>query len=164
MFLPENLTQILRLDWEKDRIVKFNIHHLDICELNSFDKRILNTFPDYKKHLENLTNNSPAFTAMSEGEIYGMFGLYELWPGVAEAWLIPSAIINRRTVTFHRAALRFFEYAARKIGAKRLQFTVCTSNVHADNWAKRCYFQSEGILKQYGPDGSDYKMYARFFK
>ena len=72
MFSPENLSKILRLDWETDRIVKFNIHHLDICDLNEFDKKILTTFPDYKKHLENLTNNSLAFTAMSEGEIYGL--------------------------------------------------------------------------------------------
>ena len=54
MFLPENLSKILRLDWETDRIVKFNIHHLDICDLNEFDKKILTTFPDYKKHLESL--------------------------------------------------------------------------------------------------------------
>tara|TARA_R100000900_G_scaffold6200_1_gene6542 strand:+ start:524 stop:1018 length:495 start_codon:yes stop_codon:yes gene_type:complete len=164
MFSPESLSKILRLDWETDRIVKFNIHHLDICDLNEFDKKILTTFPDYKKHLENLTNNSLAFTAMSEGEIYGMFGIYQLWPGVSEGWLIPSAHVGRRTITFHRGALQFFEYAAQQTRTKRLQFTVCTSNVLADRWAKRCYFESEGILKQYGPDGSDYRMYARFFK
>ena len=163
MFSPEDLTQIMRLDWKRDKIVKFNAGHLDICALNPFDKRMLKDIPQYKERLKGLTDQSYAFTAMSEGEIYAMFGVYPMWPGVAEAWLIPSAIVNRRTISFHRASLRFFEYAASKLAIKRLQFTVHSLNVQADTWAKRCYFTSEGILKQYGPDSADYRMYARFF-
>jgi len=163
MFSPEDLTQIMRLDWKRDKIVKFHAGHLDICALNPFDKRMLKDIPQYIERLKGLTDQSYAFTAMSEGEIYAMCGVYPMWPGVAEAWLIPSAIVNRRTISFHRASLRFFEYAASKLAIKRLQFTVHSLNVQADTWAKRCYFTSEGILKQYGPDSADYRMYARFF-
>jgi len=92
-----------------------------------------------------------------------MWGVYEFWPGCAEAWLIPSKHIGQKTMAFHRAALAFFEYVAAQKGIKRLQFTVHTQNVHADRWAQRCYFVCEGVLRKYGPDGADYYMYSRMF-
>lgn len=162
MFSPEHLSKIMRLDWEKDKIVPFSPYHLDLCALNPFDKKMLRDIPDFKKRIEALSENSYAFTAMSEGEIYAMFGVYPMWKGVAEAWLIPSAIVNRRTITFHRASLVFFDYAMAKLELKRLQFTVHSANVPADMWAKRCYFEFEGKLKFYGPDKANYKMYARY--
>ena len=51
----------------------------------------------------------------------------------------------------------------RFIKLKRLQVTVSSLNVSALKWIKAMYFVNEGILKHYGVDGSDYKMFARYF-
>lgn len=147
-----------------NRVVPWQKHHLDICDLNKFDAYNLDHFEDYATYLSNFAQSGLAFSGLHNGEIFGMFGLWQLWPGVAEAWLIPSRHLGRKTIPFHRGALRFFAHAARKMQVKRLQFTVHSLNVPACVWAERCYFVREGTLSQYGPDGADYFMYARIFK
>jgi hypothetical protein len=104
-----------------------------------------------------------AYTGIGEGKVYAMFGVYEYWKGCAEAWLIPSKHIGRKTLSFHRTALQFFELAANELGIKRLQFTIHSENVPAVKWAERCYFDFEGTMRRYGPDGKDYKIYSRLF-
>tara|TARA_Y100000004_G_scaffold182527_1_gene229369 strand:+ start:528 stop:1022 length:495 start_codon:yes stop_codon:yes gene_type:complete len=162
-FSLDVLNEVMRMDYPRHKIVHWQPAHLYICDLNEFDKQNMELFEGYQDYLQAYADGGHAYTAIGEGEIYAMFGLFKLWPGVGEAWLIPSNKIDRKTLAMHRAALRFFEYAANELQIKRLQFTVHTLNERADRWAQRCYFEREGLLKKYGPDGSDYWMYARMF-
>lgn len=145
----------------KNRIVEFHKFHLDWCDLNEFDQRNMDVFENYSEYLEHFAENGTALTWLNNGNVLGMFGLWPLWPGVAEFWLIPSRNIGRKTIPFHRGALAFFPFAAQHFGIKRLQFTVHSLNAPARQWAERCYFSCEGKLKHFGPDESDYYMYAR---
>lgn len=163
MFSLDELNAVMRMDTPRHKIIHWQPSHLYMCELNDFDKENLTMFDDYQDYLQTYAASGSAFTALGDGEVYAMFGIWQLWPGVAEAWLIPSGKISRKTIAMHRASLKFFEYSAEKMQIKRLQFTVHTQNVQADRWAKRCYFDKEGLLHKYGPDGSDYWMYARIF-
>ena len=163
MFSVEELNQVMRLDGVHHKVAHWSPMHLQLCEINDFDAWNINNFPNYQEYLTNFAAQGLAYTGIGDGIIYAMFGVYEFWPGCAEAWLIPSKHIDRKTIAFHRASLAFFEHVAAKRGIKRLQFTVHTANVHADRWARRCYFEPEGLLRHYGPDGADYKMYARIF-
>ena len=144
-----------------NRVVNFHKHHLDLCDLNEFDQSNMDLFDNYREYIGHFAQAGLAFTGLSKGEIFGCFGLWLLWPGVAEAWLIPSRNLGRKTITFHRAALRYFEYAAVKLQLKRLQFTVHSHNVPACRWAERCLFEKEGVMRNYGPDGADYILFAR---
>ena len=94
-------------------------------------------------------------------KIYAMFGIWQLWPGVYEAWLIPSGDISKKAFRMHRASKLFFDYAVNKLEIKRLQITVCTRNVPAVKWAKVCYFETEGTMRKFGPQGDDYLMMSR---
>lgn len=160
MFSIDELNGVMRMKGE-NRVVQFHKHHLDLCDLNEFDKKNLELFENYREYLNHFAQNGTAFTGLSDGEVFGMFGMWILWPGVAEGWLIPSRHIGRKTIPFHRGALRYFKYASAKLGVKRLQFTVHSQNVPACRWAERCYFEREGTLRNYGPDGADYFMFSR---
>ena len=92
-----------------------------------------------------------------------MFGLYPLWKGVAEAWMLPTEHLNDSKLIFHKASLRFFEYASDKLKLKRVQTYVCTTNYRAIKWMEMCYFDREGLLKKFGPDQNDYYIYGRLF-
>ena len=71
--------------------------------------------------------------------------------------------IGEHKFKFHKASLRFFNYAAKKLNIHRLQINVSRYNYLAYKWALACYFLEEGILKEYGPDKSDYFMMSRLF-
>lgn len=163
MFSLETLNRIMRMDYPRHKIVEWQPSHLYVCELNEFDRRNLELFGGFQDYLQAYAQTGVAYTAIGDGEIYAMFGMWQLWPGVSEAWLIPSNKIDRKVIAMHRASLRFFEYAAEQTNTKRLQFTVHTRNERADRWAQRCHFEREGLLRKYGPDGADYWMYSRMF-
>ena len=163
MFSLDELNVVMRMDTPRHRIIPFHISHLDRIELNDHDNKVLSQFPDYREYMIAFTEYGVAYTAVGDDIFYAMFGVFPLWRGVAEAWLMPSRHINRKTIAMHRASLRFFEHYAHKNSLVRLQFTVHSHNSRAVTWAERCYFNREGILKNYGPDGLDHFMYARYF-
>jgi len=43
----------------------------------------------------------------------------------------------------------------------RIQASVCASDVRANRYAQWLGFEKEGIMRKYGPDGTDYIRYAR---
>ena len=162
MFSIAELNYVMRIQ-RPNLVVNWYAHHLDACALNDFDEINISLFPDYKGYLQTYADAGMAFTVVNRSDIMVMFGCWQLWPGVWEAWMIPSRHIGRQTVALHRGTLAFFEYLGSEMGVKRLQFTVHSSNATACVWAKRCYFKREGTMRGFGPDGADYPMYARMF-
>ena len=163
MFSIEELNRVMPLDYPRHKLVDWSPAHYLMCDLNDFDIKLASQHSNYLEILKQYVNAGVAYTGIGEGKVYAMFGVYEVWKGSAEAWLIPSKHIGRKTISFHRTALLFFELAAKQMQIKRLQFTIHSHNVQALKWAERCYFEYEGTLRCYGPDGSDYKIYSRLF-
>ena len=93
-----------------------------------------------------------------------VFGIYPLWKGVAEAWMLPSKELSDIKLQFHKSALRFFRYAPAKLKLHRLQTYVRSTNYRAIRWMESCYFKREGLLRNYGPDIKDYYAYGRLYQ
>lgn len=164
MFSADELNEVMRMDTPRVKIVAWHLSHLYMCDLNDFDQENFEMFESSNESITAFSENGQAFTAIVEGDVMAMFGVNILWPGCAEAWLVPNKNIGREKFALHRGSLAFFKYFSSKTGTRRIQITVHTLNVPADAWARRCYFQKEGVLRKYGPDGADYFMYARIFQ
>lgn len=163
MFSLEEINSECLLKKSKYRIAYFEPDHFFKLKLNSFDKANIEEHGDTDAMISELMSKGHSFSFIKENKIIALFGFYELWKGTIELWLIPSQEIQRHKFAGHKASLRFFTFLAQKFHAKRLQFAVCCSNMLADNWANRCYFQKEGVMRKYSPDGFDYFLYSRIF-
>jgi len=151
----------MRLNHPKQKVVHWLPIHLDMITLNDFDREHIGT---YKKNLNRQSMKGMRFSVLENDVIYAMFGMWELWQGVAECWLIPNAGIGRRVFRFHKASLLFFDHAVNKRGIKRLQITVRSRNDLAVHWAERCYFTKDGLMRKWGPEFDDYYMMSRIFE
>lgn len=163
MFSLNEINRVTRMDYPRHQIVRWELEHYKQIDLNKHHNDLIKNFYDYPSYLASFASHGDSFTAICDGIVYAMFGCFPLWHGVSEAWLIPSRHIKRKTIALHRGARLFFDYYAKKKDLKRLQFTVHSTNFQAVRWAKRCYFNQEGTMKQYGPDGNDYYMFARYY-
>ena len=161
MFSTEELNIAMELDYPSQKVVQFHPDHLKMMPLNEFDRRHLRMFANYREYIMAYAQSNLCFTAMQDGTLYACFGINQMFPHVYEAWLIPSAEISKKAYRMHKASLNFFNYAVNKLAIRRLQITVCTDNVRAVKWAERCYFEHEGLMRSFGPDGNDYYMMAR---
>lgn len=161
MFNAEELMQVMKLDGYKNRIVAFKPNHIHMAKFRDFDQEILDGYG--RPHIQDYAVDGLSYSAMCDGKVFVMFGLYPLWKGVAEAWMLPSAELADRKMVFHKACLRFFPYASEKLKLHRIQTYVRSTNVQAVRWMEMMYFNREGLLQKYGPDINDYYVYGRIF-
>lgn len=101
------------------------------------------------------------FAVMDGDVVVAILGLTVLHDGVAQNWAIISAEVKKHPVAFPRLALRALETMVQDLGLRRVQMTVRNDFPRGVAFAQWLGFKYEGTLRKYGPDGSDYFMYAR---
>lgn len=157
-------------DWRRDlstnngvSIVPFHWGHAMMAELRPMDREYFDTVPDYANWLKSYAANDLSCTAIVGGKIACCFGVVQYWPGMAEGWMLTTDKVATHPVSLTKGALRYFNKVATILQLKRLQLTVDCHNSFAINWANALKFTPEGVMRNYGPNGNDYVMYARYF-
>ena len=139
--------------------VPFHWAHPLHMDLRPFERAHFDDVPDYVERLKTFEG----YTAMHAGEMACCFGVNELWPGVAEAWMLTTNLVERNPISLTRGAIRYFNHIAIDKQLHRLQITVDTRNTLAIHWAKMLKFKTEGVMQYYGPNQNDYVMFARYY-
>lgn len=101
-----------------------------------------------------------AVTFIFQDKPIAIAGALEFIPGVLVAWSLLSDKIKECPIGFHRAMLYLIDFYL-EAGYRRIQITVRQDYEMGWRWAKTLGFKCEGIMRKYGPDGSDYLMFAR---
>ena len=161
MFTSEEIMDVMKVDGMKHRIVPFNQRHIHMANFRSFEQELIDGYG--RPHISDYGVEGLSFTAIRNDKVIVIWGLYPLWKGVAEAWMLPTHDLEESKMIFHKGTLKFFEYATEKLKLHRLQTYVCSTNYRAIKWMEMCYFDREGLLKRYGPDIKDYYVYGRLF-
>ena len=149
-----------RLDSDK-QIIPFHPQHLHNIELKEFELEYLEAFPDYFEYVALNYDPNRSWTGIVRGKIVCIFGITELWPRVAEAWMIPSVRIKDSPIAVVRAAKKIIAESASEMGLNRLQICVRIDNVIAYRFARGLGFKVECEMKEYGPEGADYYLMSR---
>jgi len=97
---------------------------------------------------------------MDGGDIVAVTGLAPLWDGVAEAWFLPTREVKNKKLRTIRLVRKEFDAAIERLKLRRVQAIVRSDFTDAHKLAKFLGFESEGLMRKYGPDGSDYERYA----
>lgn len=143
-------------------VVPFTWHHVAAMDLRPDELGHLASTKDYIARTKIYTQRGPCFSAIVEGEGVAMcWGFLPYWQGVWEAWALTSYLVERHPIATIRRAQSVFNQIERDLQAHRLQITVKASNQLSLRFAEALKFHREGVLKAYGPDGSDYIMLAR---
>lgn len=99
---------------------------------------------------------------VDKGEVYAATGLAPLWEGVAEAWFLPTRELKSKKIQAIRLVKRELDAAIERLKLTRVQAVVRSDFADAHKLARFLGFESEGIMKKYGPDGLDYERYAKW--
>ena len=106
-------------------------------------------------------NAGPAITAYRGPDLVACGGFLIHYPGVAEAWMMTSALAPRYGLSLFAAAreltTQMFDFAR----CHRIQAAVHTEFAAAIRFVERLGFVREGTMRHYGPDNTDYYLYAR---
>jgi hypothetical protein len=149
--------------WCGHKTVPFHYGHIALMSLGKEANEIKESIPNYMKYMQSMTEKTPSFTVMDKGKLLLSFGIYPLWPGVAEGWMIPSNCIDSKAIALIKGARNVFRNINSVMQLHRLQFMVRSSHVQAARFAEVLQFKREAVLSRYGPGGDDYYIYARFY-
>lgn len=145
------------------KVSGFSNKDLDEVELRPFDSEWIEKLGaqgvnDYSL----LGDMGPAYTGRFEGKVIFCAGIRLMWKGVGEVWSLGDRYLAKKF------AIEMFEWQSELIKAEidlkhfhRLQAHVLKKWKGACKYMERLNFEPEALLRKYGPDGSDYILYAR---
>ncbi len=90
-------------------------------------------------------------------------GIYPLWNGVAEGWVISSKRIFKNRIRSARLIKKRTEILCAANQIWRLQTAVKANFKTGIRFAEFLGFKNEGTMHAYGPDKSDYLRMARIY-
>lgn len=152
------------MDDNKLKIVPFEPEHLAIVNPRSFEEKELLLIGDPVAEAREFSRRGLGFTGFINDQILGCAGAVQLWPGVAEAWVVSTALVPNFKLAFHRAVKAYFEIVIETLKLKRVQAAVHCDHEVSHKWVKRLGFIPEGIMPCFGPDGADYVRYGRILR
>lgn len=138
--------------WHVEEILKQGINHRKIeQDAKAYQDRIDYSVPAMSFTL--LVNDMPIVSG----------GVYPLWNGVAEGWVIASNRIFDYTLSAAKAIKKRTDLICINNKIWRLQTAVRADFETGVKFAKWLGLKTEGLMVRYGPDGSNYYKMARIY-
>jgi len=100
-----------------------------------------------------------SYIVLEGTEPIGAFGLFTIWNGVGEAWLMSSPRLNKFPVFLVKNFRQLSDEVLRR-GLHRIQILVHNTKTLA-RWAETLGFEYEGFLRKYTADGQDILIYSK---
>jgi len=142
------------------RLVPFEVAHSeDLLSGNLNDER---NRPSNKlgNFIPALVQEGMAFTGIDNGYLVGAAGIYPLWHGVGEAWLLGADRMKNYPLSAARMVRRQLHQIAAAHGMWRVQAAMRSDWPELARWARFLGMEHEGTMRRYGVDGQDYERWA----
>ena len=145
-------------------IVPFENKHAEQILEQGLNSEFLELKPEHKKYAFFLKEVGMSFTGLVNNRPIAAGGVFHLWDGVAEGWVLATKDIYKYPVFCAKHIKQRTEIILKANKIKRLQTSVKADCDVALRFAKWLGLKEEGLMKRYGPDGSDFIRFARIIK
>ena len=142
-------------------IVPFENKHADQILEQGLNSDVLELKPEHRKYAYFLKEIGMSFTGLVNDKPIAAGGVFHLWDGVAEGWVLASKEIYKYPIFCAKHIKRRTEIIIKANNIKRLQTSVKADCDVALRFAKWMGLKEEGLMKSYGPDGADFIRFAK---
>lgn len=123
--------------------------------------RSVSRFIPFHEMIKSQAQSGNAFTAILHGSPVACFGSVHIWNGVEEMWLLIEERGRKFSKSLTRAAMAYRDFRVISGNLHRIQITVRCEDMRAVRWGTAIGFTIDGMMKAYGPDGSDHYLMSR---
>jgi len=145
-------------------IVPFENKHAEQILEQGLNSEFLELKPEHRKYAYFLKEVGMSFTGLVNNKPIAAGGVFYLWDGVAEGWVLATKEIYKYPVFCAKHIKQRTEIILKANKIKRIQTSVKADCDVALRFAKWLGFKKEGLMESYGPDGSDFVRFARVMK
>ena len=145
------------------KIVPYETQHGDEMIEFGLNDKLMDIDANFTENRIDAAVAGMAFTLLCNSQPIVSGGIFPLWNGVAEGWVISSKRIYKERIRASRLIRKRTDLlcAANKIW--RLQTAVKSNFKTGLRFAEFLGFKNEGLMKAYGPDKTDYYRMARIY-
>ena len=141
--------------------VPFHEAHLMSLKIEDKNTRSVSRFIPFHEMIKSQAQSGNAFTAILHGSPVACFGSVHIWHGVEEMWLLIEERGRKFSKSLTRAAMAYRDFRVISGNLHRIQITVRCEDMRAVRWGIAIGFTIDGMMKAYGPDGSDHYLMSR---
>ena len=145
-------------------IVPFENKHAEQILEQGLNSEFLELKPEHRKYAYFLKEVGMSFTGLVNNKPIAAGGVFHLWDGVAEGWVLATKDIYKYPIFCAKHIKQRTEIILKANKIKRIQTSVKADCDVALRFAKWLGFKKEGLMESYGPDGSDFVRFARVMK
>ena len=147
-------------DWQ---LRPFKKEHADQIISYGMNHKLMEVDASYKDHRICLADKGNAYTLFFNKKPVVAGGIYILWNGVAEGWVLANKNIFDIKFLAVKLIKQHTDELCKKNNIKRLQTSVKADFKPGVRFANWLGLETEGLMKKYGPDGTDYLRMARIY-
>ena len=145
-------------------IIPFETKHAEYILTQQLNAKELYLRLEHRQYALYLQQSGMSFTALINNKPIAAGGIYMLWDNVAEGWVMATNDVWKYSIIMARHFRKKTDVLIETSKIKRLQTTVKANFTLGQRFAEWLGFEKEGLMKYYGPDGSDYFRYARIIR
>jgi RimJ/RimL family protein N-acetyltransferase len=140
--------------------VDFKAEHLQLLDVSRPEMFALMHMGDLVEYGKTIEATGAAWSVFTkDGRLVWCGGIAPMWHGVGSGWMILSNVADDFPFALHRVCKTMLREAISN-GYHRIQADIPCSSERARRWILRLGFESEGIMRAYGPDGTDSERFA----
>ena len=144
-------------------IKTFKQEHADKIISYGMNDKLMELDASYKDHRICLADKGNAYTLFIDNKPIVAGGIIVIWKGVAEGWVMANQNIYDVKLLACKEIKNRTDLLCEKNKIKRLQTSVKASFTTGVRFAGWLGLKKEGLMKNYGPDGSDYLRMAKIY-
>ncbi len=144
-------------------VVPYEAEHGRYILSNQMNHPLMDEDAKFDGDAMNLEQRGLAYTCMINNEPVAAAGMKMIWNGVAEGWVIATNKIWDHPLLVAKAIKKNFARLAKENNIKRVQTAVRQDYDTGIKFAEWLGLENEGLMRNFGFDGSHQYRYARIF-
>ncbi len=111
-------------------MIPFHIEHLNLMALRKHEVENILCVPDYEEKLRVLAETGASVTVFYDNKVLCILGLYDMYKGVCEIWILPSSTVAKYGLIFARVMKRLLKQVWEMNYYHRIQVTALNDKLH----------------------------------
>ncbi len=115
---------------KQTKVIQFHPEHLNVMDLRQHEIDNVLAIQNSRERIEALTSSGTCGTIVYDGKILGSMGIFDMWVGVCEVWVLPSVLVPQHALIFARVIKRYLDNIIELNHYKRIQVSALNDKTH----------------------------------
>lgn len=146
------------------KIIPYSKIHGDEIIAHGMNDKLMDIDASYTENRIDVGIPGLSFSLLADNQLVLAGGVYPLWPGVAEGWVLSSKRVFDHKIKSASIVKKRLDLICNNNNIWRLQTSVKEKFLTGIRFAEWLGLKKEGLMQMYGPDKTNYYRMAKIYE